>query len=139
MWPVDILLAMPSFKTIIMYKEKLEKIEQVIKNYWEGIYFGDLQKLGSSFAENAYLYGDVRGVEYMKSLNNYLEGVKDRKSPNDLEESFAMELLGLEIVGNVAIAKLHMPMLGYNYYDFLSLSIVDGEWKIVNKVFTHVE
>jgi hypothetical protein len=30
-------------------------------------------------------------------------------------------------------------MLGFNYYDFLSLLHLDGEWQIVCKVFTHVE
>ena len=50
-----------------------------------------------------------------------------------------MEILGIEIIGHVATAKVHVPMLGFNYYDFLSFSVVNGTWKIVNKVFTHVE
>ena len=54
-------------------------------------------------------------------------------------EEFKMKILGIEILGCVAIAKLHVPMLGYNYYDFLSLTLINGTWKIVNKVFTHVE
>jgi hypothetical protein len=31
-----------------------------------------------------------------------------------------------------------LPMLGYNYYDFLSLSKISGRWQIVNKLFTNV-
>ncbi|WP_394329748.1 nuclear transport factor 2 family protein [Zunongwangia profunda] len=29
-------------------------------------------------------------------------------------------------------------MLGFNYYDYLSLFKINGEWKIVNKLFTNV-
>ncbi|MEQ9288830.1 MAG: nuclear transport factor 2 family protein [Cyclobacteriaceae bacterium] len=122
-----------------MFAEKSIEIGQVIHNYLEGIYQGDVERLRSSFTDNAQLRGEVKGAEYFKSLENYLEGVKNRKSPRELGEVFKMKILSLEIVGNVATAKLHVPMLGYNYYDFLSLCIVKGEWKIVNKLFTHVE
>jgi len=30
-------------------------------------------------------------------------------------------------------------MLGYNYFDYLSLVKGDAGWKIVNKIFTHLE
>lgn len=122
-----------------MFAEKSIEIGKVIHNYLEGIYQGDVERLRSSFTDNAQLWGEVKGAEYFKSLENYLEGVKNRKSPRELDEAFKMKILSLEITGNIATAKLHVPMLGYNYYDFLSLGIVKGEWKIVNKLFTHVE
>lgn len=122
-----------------MFAEKSIEIGKVIHNYLEGIYQGDVERLRSSFTDNAQLWGEVKGAEYFKSLENYLESVKNRKSPRELGEVFKMKILSLEIMGNVATAKLHVPMLGYNYYDFLSLRIVEGEWKIVNKLFTHVE
>ena len=122
-----------------MYTKNLKAIETVIGNYFEGIFFGDIAKLGSCFHENVYLYGDVNGVDYLKSLEEYLEGVRQRKSPKDLNETFKMEIIGIDIMGKIAMAKLHVPMLGYNYYDYLSFSNLKGEWKIVNKVFTHVD
>ena len=123
----------------MMYKEKVLIIEEIIKSYFEGIYHGDVQKLKGAFAPAALLYGDIKGQEYFKTLNDYLEGVQNRKSPHELGEDFRMEILSVEILGNVATAKLHVPMLGYNYYDFLSLCLTGNEWKIVNKIFTHVE
>lgn len=122
-----------------MYQEKAEKISKVIDNYFEGVYTGNVVLLKSSFHSKTSLYGDINGNEYFKSLNEYLEGVENRKSPKESNEENKMEILSLEIVGDVAIAKVRLPMLGYNYYDFLSLAIVNGEWKIVNKIFTHVE
>lgn len=122
-----------------MFTDKSKEIQQVIHNYFDGIYEGDVPKLRSAFSPSAILYGDIKGTDYLKSVEEYLDGVVNRQSPRDLQEDMKMEILGLEVIGNVAIAKLRLPMLGYNYYDFLSLTKIEGEWKIVNKLFAHVE
>ncbi|WP_341214997.1 nuclear transport factor 2 family protein [uncultured Wocania sp.] len=122
-----------------MYKENIKEIENLIANYFMGIFNGDIVKLEASFNENVNIYGDIKGVEYLKSIKEYLEGVKNRQCPKDLGESFQMKIIGIDIMGKIAIAKLHVPMLGYNYYDYLSLAKINNDWKIVNKLFTHEE
>lgn len=122
-----------------MYKEKVKEIENVISNYFDGIFFGNVTKLKACFYENVTIHGDIKGVEYLKNINEYLEGVKNRQAPKDLNETFKMKIIGIDIMGKIAIAKLHVPMLGYNYYDYLSLAKVNDDWKIVNKLFTHEE
>ncbi|WP_136482844.1 nuclear transport factor 2 family protein [Cognatitamlana onchidii] len=122
-----------------MYKESIKEIEGVITNYFDGIFYGNVTKLKACFLENAAIYGDIKGVEYLKNIYEYLEGVKNRQSPNDLNETFKMKIIGIDVMGKIAIAKLHVPMLGYNYYDYLSLAKVNNNWKIVNKLFTHEE
>lgn len=140
MWVADIAWAMPLLNIHNMkHPETASSPQQVINNYFEGIFKGDVQKLSASFWEGAYLWGDIKGASYKKSLAEYLEAVRNRKSPHALGEAFKMEILSLEVVGNIALARLHLPMLGYNYYDFLSLTLLDGEWKIINKLFAHVE
>ncbi|MDT0607064.1 nuclear transport factor 2 family protein [Croceitalea rosinachiae] len=121
-----------------MYKENSKEIEKVITNYFEGIFYGDANKLESCFTDNAIIYGDINGVPYKKSRDEYIDGVKNRQSPNDLNEAFKMETIGIDILGNIAMAKVHLPMLGYNYYDYLSLTKIDNHWKIVNKIFSNV-
>ena len=122
-----------------MFKEKVNTIIEVINDYFSGIYDGDLEKLKRSFSEKSIIYGDINGAAYEKTFQEYLNGVENRKSPAELNETFGMEILGIEIIGNVANAKVHLPMLGYNYYDFLSIALIEGEWKVVNKVFSNVE
>ncbi len=122
-----------------MYKDAVEAIEAVVTRYFKGIYEGDISKLQAVFEERVLIYGDMNnGIPYCKSVQEYLEGVKARQSPSELGEAFLMKIIGIEIIGNTAIVKAHVPMLGYNYYDFLSLTIIDGDWKIVNKLFAHV-
>tara|TARA_R110001583_G_scaffold34321_6_gene115436 strand:+ start:305 stop:673 length:369 start_codon:yes stop_codon:yes gene_type:complete len=122
-----------------MYNKFSNEIKTVVSQYFKGIYNGDSDRLENTFHPQALLFGDIKGAPYFKTVTDYIDGVKSRKSPNDLGEDFKMEILAIEIMGNMATVKAHSPMLGFNYYDFLSLSLVRGEWKIVNKVFTHVE
>ncbi|WP_207427612.1 nuclear transport factor 2 family protein [Pedobacter sp. SYSU D00535] len=122
-----------------MYSKNIEEIEGLITIYFEGIFYGDIAKLTTCFHENVYMYGDIKDVDYLKSVKEYLEGVENRQSPNDLNETFKMKIIGIEILGKIAIAKLHVPMLGYNYYDYLSLVKINNDWKIVNKLFSHIE
>ena len=121
-----------------MYLEEKSQIEKVLINYFQGIYLGDTVLLESSFHPDTILYGDINGEAYCKTLKDYIEGVKERNSPKEIGESFNMDIIGIDIIGSIAMAKLHVPMLGYNYYDYLSLTKVKGKWQIVNKLFTNV-
>jgi hypothetical protein len=121
-----------------MFQQDVEEIQAVVTNYFEGIFYGDIKKLESAFHPQCLLFGDMNGQPYLKNLPDYLEGVKNRKSPNELGENFRMNILGIEILNNMAYAKLHVPMLGYNYYDFITLSRISGKWVYINKVFTNV-
>ena len=123
----------------MIFAENREAIELLISNYFDGIFSGDTEKLEKCFHENAYLYGDIKAVDYLKSKSAYIEGVRNRPSPKSLGEECRMGIIGIDILGKVAMAKLHVPFSGYNYYDYLSLAKIAGEWKIVNKVFTHVD
>lgn len=122
-----------------MYKENRTEIEQLIIDYFQGIFNGETEKLEKCFHDDLYLYGDINGEDYLKSKHEYIEGVKSRKSPKELKEEFKMKIVGLDVLGKVAMAKVHVPFSGYNYYDYLSMAKINDKWVIVNKVFTHVD
>jgi hypothetical protein len=115
-----------------------EAILSVLDRYFRGIYSGDTALLRSVFHPKATLFAEVRGQPYYKLLDEYLDGVANRKSPEELGERFLMKPVSVEVVHNIASAKVHCPMLGFNYYDYLSFVLKDGEWLIVNKLFTDV-
>ena len=118
--------------------ENRKQITSVVEGYFNGIFVGDTDLLRSVFHPMAFLSGDVKGEPYFKTLEDYLEGVKNRKSPNELGAKFGMEIISIEIINTIAIAKTHVPIFEYNYYDLLSLSLIDGKWVIVKKLLTHV-
>lgn len=120
------------------YKDNSAAIAAVLSNYFEGVYSGNTELLASVFHTESLVSGDVKGVPYFKTIAQYLEGVKNRKSPKELNGPFRMEILSIEIINSIAVAKTHLQMFEYNYYDLLSLNKIDGKWIIVNKLLTHV-
>ncbi len=121
------------------YQKEQNEILKVIKEYSEGIYLGDTTLLENTFSTSAILYGDLPSGRYIKPVDEYLSIVGGRKSPKEQGDVFSPEVLSIEVWGQVAYVKAHVPMLGYNYYDFLSLFKTEQGWKIVNKMFIHVE
>lgn len=121
-----------------MFEKEVAEIQETISNYFKGIFFGDIPKLRSAFHHQCLLFGDINGQPYFKTVTEYLEGVQNRKSPNELGEPFKMTILSIELRNSIAYVKLHVPMLGFNYYDYISINKIDGRWMIVNKLFTNV-
>jgi len=114
-----------------------ESIDSVVDAYFKGVYGGDALTLATLFDSNAQVYGVIDGKAYHKTIAAYLEGVATRKSPQELNEPYRMALLAVDNHGSIANVKLHSPMLGFDYYLYLTLRQLDGKWRIVNKTFTH--
>ena len=121
-----------------MIKERTE-IDDVLQTYFDGLYRGDIPALRRAFHPAAMLFGEVKGQPYQKNLDDYLLIVAQRESPQALGEPFRMALLSVEVTGLIARAKVHCPMLGYNYIDYLSMVCHQERWQIVSKTFTHVD
>lgn len=121
-----------------MNQQTINDIQAVVLEYFNGVFEGNVPQLKNVFHPDIVLYGDINGEPYLKDLQAYTEGVASRKSPKELGDDFKMEVISIEALGNNAMVKARLPMLGYNYYDFLSLTKLNGQWKIVNKLFTHV-
>ena len=54
-------------------------ITQTLDNYFKAIYEGDVALLSTTFNAGTLLFGDVKGQPYAKTLDQYLDGVKNRK------------------------------------------------------------
>jgi hypothetical protein len=115
-------------------------IEKALNEYYfRGIYEGRVELLQQVFHPETCLFGDIKGQPYAKNLEQYLEGVAHRISPRDSEKPFQTEILRIEVINSIAVAKVWVTMYEFNYYDLLSFHQIDGQWLIVHKMFTHVE
>lgn len=117
-------------------KEDSLAISQVLDNYFKGIYNGDVALLGSTFNAGTLLFGDVKGVPYAKTLDQYLDGVKNRQSPKDSGKPFNAEILSIDVINSIAVAKVSVQMYDFIYNDLLSFHKIDNRWLIVNKMLT---
>jgi hypothetical protein len=120
-------------------KQDAAAIEQVLVDYYfNGIYQGDVNVLGAVFNKGTLLFGDVKGQPYAKTLDEYLDGVANRQSPKDSGQPFRWTILSIDVVNSIAIAKVHVKMYAFNYYEFLSFHNIEGKWLIVNKMISDV-
>ena len=104
--------------------------------YFKGIYEGNLDLLNQVLNTGTLLFGDVKGQPYAKTLDQYLDGVKNRQSPKDSGKPFKGEILSIKLVNSIAIAEVKVKMYDFNYYEFLSFHKLNNRWLIVNKMIT---
>jgi hypothetical protein len=121
-------------------EEEKAAIERALNDhYFRGIYEGNVALLDAVFHPGALLFGDVKGQPYAKPLAAYLDGVAHRTSPKDSGQPYDTEIIRVDVVNSIAVAKVRLTMYEFNYHDFLSFHKLDGKWLIVNKMLTHVE
>ncbi len=114
-------------------------ISEALENfYFKGIYEGDLNALKQVYYPGTLVFGDVKGDPYFKTLDQYLNGVKNRQSPKDSGKIFKGEIIAINVVNSIAIAEVTVKMYDFNYHEFLSFHKLDGRWVIVNKMLTDV-
>ena len=126
-------------KHMTNYTTDSADIDRILTDaYFKGIYEGDVNLLGSTFYSGTLLFGDAAGKPYFKTLPQYLEGVRNRQSPKDSGKPFKGEIVSIEIINSIAMAKVRVKMYEFNYFELLSFHKLDGKWVIVNKMIADV-
>lgn len=114
-------------------------ITQALENiYYKGIYAGDVDLLKTIYYPGTLLFGDIKGQPYAKTLEQYLDGVKNRQSPKDSGKPFEGKTISVDVVNSIATVKAHVKMYDFEYDEFLSFHKFDNRWLIVNKMITDV-
>ena len=121
-----------TLKPVASYQSDHEAIVGLLNDYFDGLFEGDVEKLRSIFHADAWL----KGNNYRKTLNEWLEAVANRPIPGDEGMEYNFNIQSLEIIGDQAMAKVDAPLLAAHFIDFLGLLKENGQWKIVNKMFT---
>jgi hypothetical protein len=129
-----------NLKDMKNYSTDSAAIAGVLSNaYFKGINEGDVNLLKNVYYDNTLLFGDVKGQPYYKTLAQYLDGVKNRQSPKDSGKPFKGDIISIEIINSIAVAKVHVKMYDFNYFELLSFHKFDDKWLIVNKMISDVE
>jgi hypothetical protein len=114
-----------------------DEISEVLSKYFDGLYSGDVSVLRSIFHPEGVLFSVVKNVPSFKRLDEWLDAVANRRSPEASGEQRRFQALAIDVAGETAMARVRCPMLGFDYIDYLSLLLVDGRWLIATKTFTH--
>lgn len=120
--------------TVASRQSDFEAIIDLLNEYFDGLYNGDVETLRRIFHDDAWL----KGNGYRKTRDEWLDAVANRPIPRDEAMPFDFNIVSLEIIDNQAMAKVDVPLLAAHFIDFLGLLKEDGAWKIVNKMFTTI-
>lgn len=104
-----------------------------LESYLQGHATGDPNFIRASFEKNAKIQGFRSGAFTTWSVEEY-SGLFTGKAAAD-EASRKRWIQTVEITGNAASAKLMFDYPTSTIVDYMLLLKINGEWKIVNKIF----
>ncbi len=112
-----------------------EAIKATVNNYFEGLTTGDTAKLGKAFHSSAIL----------RTVNASTGKIQDFPIKTFISKTpvggvkATTKLISYSYAGISGLAAAELQFADFKYIDLLSLLQVNGEWKIVTRVFSRVE
>lgn len=111
-------------------------IEQTLNEYFDGLYFCDLDKLAQVFHPLARYTTTTGGELLHLTMAEYFAILKERIAPATNQQIRDDRILLIDqIAPHTALAKVQCVIEPKYFTDFLSLIKVDGRWQIISKVF----
>ncbi len=102
----------------------------------EGEAKGDVAKLREAFHTDARMFGSIAGTRYDVPIEELFALAES--APAD-RGNYRSRVLSVQQTGDAAVAVVAEE--GYwgtlSFIDYLQLARIDGQWKIVSKLFAH--
>ena len=109
-----------------------DEIEKVIQHYIDGAKSGRGEDMQPAFHKDATIFGYV-GTDLFAGPIQLLFTWNDENGP---ALGLQARIASIDLIGTVATVRLELDdWTGYRFTDLFTLLKVDGEWKIMNKVF----
>ncbi len=107
-------------------------ITKVIQHYIDGARSGKGDDMKPAFHEDATVFGYVGADLFAGPIQNLFAWNDDNGPATELEDRIA----SIDVIGTVATVRLELEnWTGIRFTDLFTLLKVDGDWKIMNKVF----
>ena len=112
-------------------------IDAVIKDYLDGLYEGDTEKLGRAFHPTCALTHVNEGQLVIVPRDEWFKAVNGRAKPKEAGLLRHDDVLSVDHLDDkTALVKLKCAIPPKYFTDLLSLLKIDGRWQIAQKVFT---
>ena len=107
-------------------------IEETVQVYIDGAKTGKGEDMKPAFHKDATIFGYI-GDELFAGP---IQGLFDWNDGNGPATGLRSRIASVDVIGTVAAVRLELEnWTGNRYTDLFTLLKVDGEWKIMNKVF----
>ncbi len=113
-------------------KTEHDAIAKAVQHYIDGAKSGRGEDMKPAFHKDATIFGYV-GADLFAGPIQQLFAWNDENGP---ATGLQARIASIDVNGTIATVRLELDnWTGYRYTDLFTLLKVDGEWKIMNKVF----
>ena len=113
-----------------------DAICRVLQLCTEGEAKGDVAKLREAFHADARMFGSIAGTRYDVPIEELFELAESEPADTG---TYRSRVLSVQQTGDAAVAVVAEE--GYwgslSFIDYFQLARIDGDWKIVCKLFAH--
>ncbi len=110
-----------------------EGIEKALNYYLDGGTNNDFETLKKAFHPDARMIWMTDATQNVNALE-FFGGRMQPGPPQDRET----RIVAIDISQGAASARLEIEYETFMFVDYMTLLEIDGEWKIVSKVFTRI-
>jgi len=114
-------------------------VEKVVQLYFDGLYEGDVEKLGAAFDASADLRWQEKGELQVLKVPDWLERVRKRPSAKAEGKLRDDVILSIDRADpNTAFIKVKCQLPPRYFTDYLvALKLADNNWRIVSKSYRY--
>ena len=104
-----------------------------LENYIKGHATGDGEYMKKAFHTEGNLIFVRDGKYTTRSFAEYIAGFTGKPAADEANRKRSIEMV--EVSGNAGVGKIVLDYPTTRFVDYMSLLKIDGEWKIVTKIF----
>lgn len=104
-----------------------------VEHYLQGHATGDGAHMRIAFAPEAKLFFIRGDTLASRTSEEYIAGFSGKPAPDEAQRKRWIE--SIDVAGNTGVAKVVLDYPATRFVDYLSLLKINGEWKIINKIF----
>jgi len=116
--------------TLHEQKTDFQLVEKTLNYYLEGGLNNDYETLSKAFHETATMKSITDGYQETNALNFFRKKLQPGPKQNRTSR-----IASIHVSGNAASAHIEIEYPTYIFLDYMNLLKIDGEWKIVSKIF----
>jgi hypothetical protein len=111
-----------------------EAIRAVVRDYLEGMIYGQTEKLARAMHPKCMQAGHFDGQYEYFTRDEFIEALGGA-APEKEGTPIVADVISIDMTGDVAVAKVYNECLGTTFTDYLTLIRHEGQWQIVMKAF----
>jgi hypothetical protein len=108
-------------------------IRAAIEHYFRAHATGEGTHLLQAFRPELRMMWVKDGALQSRTRDEFIAGFSGKPAEDEAQRKRTIEMI--DVTGNAAVAKLKLDYPKTTLTDYFALLKVDGEWKVVNKIF----